>query len=561
MRPLIFLSTRSFVNAVRRALTSGKRLVTLLFAVVYYGWLVFRPMSSGYGGSATPPIHFVTIEPAVIDAIIFGVFAAMSLLLTLTLITPRAGFRQADVDVLFATPISPRAVMFFRMIRDYVWTLLSPFMLALFGGRAGMVAVQGFFAGMHGDGPLVMRLAALAWFLMALAWVCIGYGIGFFINRSDLDADRNKRIVDVVMAVVIIGSLTFVLVQAVQNPSWPTAMAIAESPLIRTVFFTATAASWMVVGALHGNPGTVILGLTILIGVSVIGILMAMSQIPYMYDQAAVKGFGSVERRMLQRNSDFYGLSAQRARDGKVRVGRISRWIGNMRVSGAAALIWKEVLLQLRTSPILYVFFGAILMMMMFPVLMLDRDASPDRVFTTGISLFFTQAIGVLMLTMNSAISGYIELLKRVDFQKPLPFKPAGTVFWEVASKCIPNIVVAGVATLLVIILRPVLWHFALASESLVIGLSLLVSAAVFFVTIAFPDAGDASQRGFRGILILLGTFMCALPGFGALALLVGVFHADPLIAVVPATVMNIGVALLVSYFAGGLYDAYNPSE
>ncbi len=353
----------------------------------------------------------------------------------------------------------------------------------------------------------------------------------------------------------------FVLVQTVQHPTWSTAIDIAESPLMRTVLFTATAACWMVLGAMHGDTGFVILGVGILLGVCALGILMAVTQLPYMYDQAAVKGFGSAERRMLQRNNDFYGLTAQKARDGKLRVGRLSRWIGNIRVSGASALIWKEVLLQIRTSPILYLFFGSILLMMMLPVLMLDREASSSRIFATGISMFFIQAIGVLMLTMNSAISGYIELLKRVEFQKPLPFKPAGTVFWEVASKCIPNIVVAAVASVLVIFLRPFLWHFAIASVALVLGLSLLVSSTVFFVTIAFPDAGDASQRGFRGILILLGTFVCSLPGFGALALLLGHFHSDPLLAVTPATIINTGVALVVSYFAGGLYDAYNPTE
>lgn len=561
MRPLIFLSTRSFVNAVRRAMTSGKRLVTLVFAIAYYGWLVFRPITTSYGGSPAPPVQLGKSSSLTVDAVVFGAFALMSLLLTLTLFTPRTGFRQADVDVLFATPVSPRVVMFFRLIRDYVWTLLSPFMLALFGGRAGMMAVQTFLAGLHGDGPRAVRVAALAWFLMAFSWVCIGYGVGFYVNRSDLAADRNKKVIDAFLAVAIVGTLAYILIEVVQNPQWETAISIAESPVLRTVFFTATAACWMVMGALGGSTGMFALGISILLAVSLLGILMAVSQLPYMYDQAAVKGFGAVERRMLQRNNDFYGLTAQRARDGKLKVGRVSRLVGKMRISGAAALVWKEVLLQLRTSPVLYIFFGSILLLMLLPVVLLDNSASESRIFATGISMFFTQAIGVLMLTMNSAISGYIELLKRVDFQKPLPFRPEGTVIWEVASKCIPNLFVAVLASLLVIVLRPMLWNFAIASVVLVLGLSLVVSATVFFVTIAFPDAGDASQRGFRGILILFGTFLCALPGWGILYLLMGIFHLDPLWSVLPATAINLGATLAVCFFAGALYDAYNPSE
>jgi len=561
MQPLIFLSVRSFINAVRRALTSGKRMVTLIFAVIYYGWLVFRPI----GGSNAPASFnntagFAT-TPIVVDAVIFAVFAFMSLMLSLTLVTPRAGFRQADVDVLFATPVSPKIVMFFRMFRDYLATLISPFLLALFGGRFSFHFAKRFFIGMHADGPLAIRLAMLAWFMMALAWVCIGYGIGFFTNRSDLAADKNKKVIDTAFVVVVAGTILYLLVNIVKSPTSQTAISIAESPFIRVVFFTATAASWMVVGALRGEIAYMVLGFSVLLAVAGFGIRMAISQLPFMYDQAAVKGFGSSERRMLQRNNDIYGLSAQRARDGKFKVGRFSRWIGKKKVSGAAALIWKEVLLQSRASPLLYLFFGSVLLLMMMPVLTLERDSRRSLVTMTGLSMFFMQGIGVLMLTMNSAISGYIELLKRVDFQKPLPFRPAGTVFWEVASKCIPNVLIAGFASLVVIALRPILWQYSIASELFVIGLSLVVSATVFLVTIAFPDAGDASQRGFRGILILLGTLVCGLPGFGTLALLLSVFHLSPIVSIVPTTIVNIGVALGVSFFAGGLYDSYNPSE
>ncbi len=72
---------------------------------------------------------------AVVDAVVFSVFAAMSIFLLVSILSPRGGFRQPDIDVLFPTPVNPRIVMFFRMFRDYLVTLLSPLLLAMFGGR------------------------------------------------------------------------------------------------------------------------------------------------------------------------------------------------------------------------------------------------------------------------------------------------------------------------------------------------------------------------------------------------------------------------------------------
>lgn len=440
MHPLVYLSVRSFINAVRNALTSGKRLVTILFAAAYYGWLVFRPI-----GSSTRPLSFnagLIASPAVADAMVFAGFALMTLLLMMTLTSPRGGFSQADVDVLFATPINPRVVMLYRMFRDYVATLISPFLLALFGGRVSYAFAKLLFGNMGGDGPLAMRLGLLAWFLTALAWVCIGYGIGFLINRSDLRADRNKRLLDIGLVVVIAGTVLFVVLRLMRDLSVNTAVGLAEAPLIRTVFFTATAACWVVTGALRGELVHVGIGLAILLALSAAGICLALSQLDMMYDQAAAKGFGAAERRMLRRNSDLYGLAAQRARDGRPRIGWMSRWVGGIRATGVRALLWKDILLQLRSSPMLSLTAGGLMLFMTVPLLFAaPRTLNSARALS--VSIFFIQALGVLMLTMNSAAAGYIELLKRVDFQKPLPFRPAGTVLWEVAAKCVPNILVA----------------------------------------------------------------------------------------------------------------------
>ena len=383
--------------------------------------------------------------------------------------------------------------------------------------------------------------------------------MGFFVNRSDLKADRNKKLIDWIAGITLISTVVYVVISLRLEPGVNTLIRCAQGPLLRTVFFPSTAATWMVSGAYSGKLIWVVLGAVSLLSLGSFGVWLALTQLPYMYDQAAVKGFGSAELRTMRRNNDMYGLRAQQAREGKGKVDRLSRFLGELRFSGASALIWREVILQLRGARFIYVFLGPLqVIITVAPVLALPISTDLDGI---GSMVILMQLLGVVMLTMNSAVSGFMELLKRVDFQKPLPFRPAGTVFWEVASKCLPNILFTLISAAILLIVRPMLWSFVLASIWMVLGMSLLVSATVFLVTIGFPDAGDASQRGFRGILTLLGMVIFGLPGAATFSALHYLLHLDPMLASLPACGVCIGITMVVSYFAGLLYESYNPSE
>ena len=112
LRPLLYLTYRSLSNGIRRAFTSGKRLITLLFVVVYYGFMVLRPFGFSGKSSGFSAQNFPIPTADSVGAIAFSAFGLMSVLLMLPLLSTRGGFRQADVDVLFATPVNPKAVMF-----------------------------------------------------------------------------------------------------------------------------------------------------------------------------------------------------------------------------------------------------------------------------------------------------------------------------------------------------------------------------------------------------------------------------------------------------------------
>src|SRR5205823_13873994 len=115
MKALLFLSTRSVVNGLRRALQSPRRLIGMIFVTAYYFFLILRPIGSSFSGRSSDfPMDFGFDLPPlrVLQAFIFGGFALLTILLALTTASiQRLSFRPADVDVLFATPLDPRLVL------------------------------------------------------------------------------------------------------------------------------------------------------------------------------------------------------------------------------------------------------------------------------------------------------------------------------------------------------------------------------------------------------------------------------------------------------------------
>ncbi|MGV3617586.1 MAG: putative ABC exporter domain-containing protein [Fimbriimonas sp.] len=560
MQPLVFLTVRTLVNGVKRALTSPRRLIGM--SVLLFYWFrfltpVFSPPSRGDFSSipAVPMASMPRLE--VIDAILFGLFAIPSLGFMIGAATPRGGFRPPDVDVLFATPVNPRVVLVFRIVRDAIMTLLVPLFLAIFA-RPIALPFEAFIRNYPSQGNLIGKSALIAWLLMSLGWTTVGYAISLFVNRSDERSDRNKRIINGCLWTIFIVTVGFIGLKLRAAPNLATAEALAHHPLLRVVFFPATLATAAVMSALSGQWVLAVAGFGGLLMVILLSLAVAMTQVPYLYDQAAAKGFDAANMRNLQRSGDTYGMVAEQARKGKIRSGRFSRWVGRLQMRGASALLWKELLLQSRGALWQYALIGPIVIaFVVLPVWGGSHGASvgPSKALLLGFL-----GGSVLMLSLQTATSGFIELLRRVDLQKPLPLSSTATVFWEVLAKTVPTTLVCTIACLGVLFVDPRLWDIALGAIFIAPSLSLVLTAVVLLVTVLFPDIDDATQRNFRGLMMMLGCVIAASPGAAVVGVLV-YFGINGLIIALPAVALNVGVAIGVSAIAGGLYAGFNPSE
>lgn len=559
VRSLTFLLVRSVFNGVKRAVTSPKRLIALVAFGLYYLQVFLRPLGSHSRGSF--PVSVARFElPAVpiIEASVFGIIGLMSMMLMASVLSYRGGFKAADVDVLFATPVSPRVVLLFRIARDTLATLLLPLFVALMGYRSAAPTLKALFQNYPKEGGDIVRALMLGYLLVSLVWVCVGYAASLFVNRSDFQSDRNRKLINGAIAVLIFSVLGYVAVRLRMEMSVATLIDVAHSGFVRIALAPVTLATWAVMGAYQGNLAMSLagyLGLFLLIGTA---LSVALTQVGWMYDQAAARGFSSgPSLRELQRKGDLIGMQAERARQGKLKHGRLARAFARLTVRGPAALLWKEAILQARGSLSSLMFLGSIFVASMV-VMMWTTGRSP---IASGWILLGSQGMMVYMLAMASAQTGFIELLRRVDLQKPLPFTPAITVFWEVLSKAIAPSILGLISALVGIAFAPRAWNFALAGVMLTPSLALVLSAVVLLVVVLFPDIEDPTQRMFRGLMVLLGIVLAILPG--GLVLLGGIlaFDLSPLLVALPVIAINVGLGFLLSSMAGSLYAGFNPSE
>ena len=564
MRPLVFLTVRTFVNGVKRAFTNPRRLVAFLFAAFWLGRFVFFPSRGEQRafdttrlGRATELLNGLDLI-RILDAVVFCAFLFITFFLALGSLSTRNSFRPADVDVLFPTPVEPKLVLVFRILRDYLITLLAPIFFIIVGFRPAAMGVKSLQNASANPESIqqTMQVGVLAWLLLAFSWVCINYAASLFVNRSDLASSRNRRILGWGLGIILIGVCAYISWQATTFRTWEDWVALSENPVLRTIFFTATLAMWMVHGVVNGEILPLLAGFGGLVLIILSCIKLSMTQAGWMYDQAAVKGFDSADARKLQQSGDTIGLMVAQARQGKVKASR-GKWLTRWTLPGPRALLWKEAIISMRSTWFLILLFGAIsIFMTLMPIL----TATSEHAKTAGFVFLMMQALGVFMSSSALSQAGFIEMLRRVDVQKPLPFSFSTTILFEVLAKSIPAAVVAWLCSLIAIIARPELWQAAIAGALVMPFLATLICLVTCLTTLLFPDFEDPSQRGFRGVMNFVGVVAACSPGVLVFAGMAAV-GVSPILAAIVTAGLKTGVAALVASITGSQYAQFNPSE
>ena len=558
-RVLWYLWFRQIVNGIKRAVSSPRRLISVLVGIGYYVGFFLRPWDqrSGLGIEKEFSTKF-QFDPHSVESVIFVVFMVVSIFFSLAIFSFRNTFKQSDVDVLFPLPISSKVVMFFRLFRDYAVTLFFPLLIALFTFKPAKELLNVAKKNDPQSLTHMIQGGLVAWILLSLAWISISYAVCFCVAKYEKKSALITRLVGWSILLVVILVFGSVGLRIHDAPELGTIGRATSEPWMRAIMFIPSAATAIVMGAFQGSLITSLAGVAVF-AVIIVGCLAYSAKLSgYMYDQAATKGFQGQAMRDLQRKGDYAAIIAEKARSGKLGKARIAKRVAHWKFRKGWTLIYKEILIQSRVGFWLNFFF--ILMITAFGLMFLSIDNLSAG--TKSGSYLYLAITGFMAVNMSSiqAYAGFMETLRRVEVMKPLPLTSAQIAFYETTAKAAASMFMSFIPFVFGFVYRPSLWPFHVAGMLAAPSLSMALVSAIFLIVILFPDFEDPTQRSFRGIMQLIALVVIIMPtalifvGF----LMLGI---SPLVPAVLSLLVNFGLTVLLTTLAGRFYADFNPSE
>lgn len=560
MQPLLFLTVRTFINSFRRSLTSPKRLIGILFFLGYYWLVVVRALMSVSTGkfSNIPSVPSLELPPIeLIGAGVFLVFGSIMLIQTVALGNKNV-FRQADVDVLFPTPIPPQAVLMFRIFRDTLVSIFLPLLITLLTWRPLGPFVKQVFHNAPEQAGYVFKVATVTFLCVAFAWTCLDHAASIFIYRND-PAKRNNlwlTIFQLAFLGTVIGRVWWIVLQHDPKTSW---VFVGKDPVLHGMLFLSDAASKAALAPLAGNWVMFGQGLAVILATAVVGLVLCQRQIGYLYDMATIRTavYEKVRQSMVANQTQGMAASViNKAKEGKVKKIR-GKWLAAKTVQGPRALVWKNLI---------YMFRQGALAMFLFPAIAVFYDIVFLQISLPSIKLLGSFAFGIQMfaampLTGMSFTNG---LLRNVDVIKPLPFKGRALIFWETASAVGAGLIASLPSALFMILMRPHLFVYILCGVWAGLVSVILMTNNSLLANLLSPDFDDPTQRAFRGFVTVIGMAIVMTPPVLALVGVMFLMRATPLACFLGTTCMTLvgaGVQYLLGLFSARLYAEFNPTD
>jgi hypothetical protein len=570
-RVLIYLTLRVVVNSIRRAFANPLRAVLTTFVLAFFlcGWggaligsLAENPARAQPDMLQPQRLMLRSIGLVVIIHWFYVVFTIIP-----SVFRPAyALVQESDVHYLFTTPLKPLAL--FRgmiLIRGLFGALFFLMLLAvyllLFGGArlrllatvqepvAPAIALLGY--------PMMYLLVfstALLWSIALEAMEITGRSVRSWVSR------------------LLVGwaALSFALTAGY--------LVYLRRSLDEFAFLTALgeAVDWLPAYVLllpvRGLADAAIVlyqGFTPAMGVSfalwLVGVLLANRLLVryqgVLYEVGASLARKGAAARASQR--DPLGTYLQRkAEAASAKPLRTLRWLERWTPRGALALLWRDLLITWRASG-----WGNLLMVALMaaaPVglaLLIHYTAPPERDVRLALRLGYAVAQMLTAFFISfGAFYGFTDMLRRVEWQKPLPFSPRAVMVVE----SLPSVVFfAGsqlLAALVISLWFPDDWLFWLGSSIVATSWAIVLMMAMLSIALINPDPTDYTQRLLSGVLMVPALLFSGAPGAAIWLLGVGL-QWNLWLMVGLSCLTNLFAAFALTAFNGALYEKFSPID
>lgn len=556
-RPLLFVFWRSLFNGLKRILVSPKRLLGVLFLVVWQGWWVFQSLwvSSNRPSRRMPQLTELP-KVEILDTIVFAIFAAICFFAFIGMNMSKGQYKKADVDTLFPTPVSAKAVMTMKILTGVFASLILPLLGAFFFYRSSVSAqmVGPQFAGY----ALSFRIAMVSVVIMSAFWTVLGMFVSVRLGRSDEQTRKLSSRFNWAMGIFVL--LVFAAVGAALVLRTPVSVwkAVAESPITRVLIFPAEGATLMSLAPVQGSIATFLLGLAIIVVPTYLVYRLALRQSGYLYDQVALVSNALTNSSAPNRPKNMTEIAVTSAQKGKLKLR--GQWLSRFKFSGEGAILWRSMIDTMRSSSLntfivyLIAYVPAVIM------LAIPNSSNASNQMIYSLVLMGIPLALVLFVLFGTTAQNFSAFLQMNDTVKPIPIPPQKVIRSEILGQFLPFMPIGILISIGLIIARPDQWWYGLTQMFIMPPTAFLAMAGGTIVSLLFPDPNDVTQRGFRGIIFMFATLILVAPA--AIMFLGGfVVGLSPILIGITVGLLHAILGLIFTMVAGLIYSRYEPLD
>jgi hypothetical protein len=570
-RVLMYLTVRVLVNSIRRAFSNPLRaiLTTLVLAFVLCGWggaligsLAENPARAQPDMLQPQQLMLRSIGLVVIIHWFYVVFTLIP-----SMFRPAfALVQESDVHYLFTTPLKPltlfRGIILIRGLFGALFflMLLAVYLLLFGGARLRLLATV--------QEPVAPAIALLGYPVMYLLVFSTALLWSIALEAMEIRGRSARRWVLrllvgwAVLSFGLTGGYLVYLSRLPEEFAFLTALGKAVDWLPAYVLL-------LPVRGLADAAIVLYQGFTPAMGVSfalwLVGVLLANRALvryqDVLYEVGALLARKGAAARASQR--DPLGTYLQRkAEMASAKPLRTLRWLERWTPRGVWALLWRDLLITWRASG-----WGNLLMVALMaavPVgfaLLFHYTAPPERDIRLALKIAYAvaQAMTAFFISFG-AFYGFTDMLRRVEWQKPLPFSPRAVMVVE----SLPSVVFFAASQLLAALVISLwfssAWLFWLGSSVVATSWAIVLMMAMLAIALINPDPTDYTQRLLSGVLMVPTLLLTGAPGAAIWLLGVGL-QWNLWLMVGLSCLTNLFAALALTAFNGALYEKFSPID
>ncbi|MCS6922746.1 MAG: putative ABC exporter domain-containing protein [Fimbriimonadales bacterium] len=572
LRVLAFQSVRVFVNSLRRAFSNPVRavLTLLVISAILCGWgsaLIGSLLGATVRTAPTPAVQPEQLMTRSVGIVLLVHWFYVVFTLIPSVFRPaQILIQESDVHYLFTTPLKPlvlfRGIILIRgLLGALFFMVLLILYLLMFGGSSLRMLATAQSPEVGAWAMLIYPVLYLLVFTTAL--------LGSVALEAMEIAGRGRRkywawglIGWAVACVAVVGGrLWFTMGQDAELP-WSVRIGTAIDWLpAYLLLLPVRALADAALVLYNGFTPALWFGLVFWLAGTLMGNAALVRYQDRLYEVGASLARKGAQARAAQR--DPYRVYLERKAESIAhKPRRTLRWLEQWTPRGVWALLWRDLTIMWRASGwsnlLVIMIIGVLPLGLMWLVL---QGVDPSRNLRLLLRILY--AIGQSMVVFFMAFGAYYgmaDMLRRVEWQKPLPFSPRAVVIVE----SLPTVVVFALAQVLTValcsLLFPYDWLFWLGGSLVAISWCIVLQMAMLWIALVNPDPTDYTQRLLTGVLMVPALFLSGAPGLSIWILGVALdWHL--LLAAGLAFAANLFVGMVLTGINSALYEQFSPVD